>query len=299
VEQSEITTTYSAVGETGTYILDTPAGYEATRPSPVVFDLHGYIEPASFEHLGTGLSAYGDDHGFITVTPQVDESGAARWSYGPHSQDVAYLASLLTHLEQTHCVDERRVFFTGLSMGAFETSAVACELSGRVAAVAPVAGLQAYPWCRPSRPVPVVTFHGTADPYVAFEGGPGPEALNLPATDGSGMTVGEELKKDPSAYGNPLPEPIPVQVAEWAKRNGCGTAPSKRQIASDVILEAYPCAHEASVRFYVVEGGGHTWPGGTPGIYPLAEVGKMTTSISANAIMWAFFEAHPLQGAIG
>jgi polyhydroxybutyrate depolymerase len=85
--------------------------------------------------------------------------------------DITYLGNLLTHVEGSLCVDERRVFVTGLSMGSFTTSAIACEMAGRIAAVAPVAGLQAFPWCKPARAVPVVAFQGTADPYVSYIGG--------------------------------------------------------------------------------------------------------------------------------
>lgn len=289
------TSSFSAGGLAGTYIEDVPPGTTAGRPTPVVVDLHGYLEPASLEHAGTGLSAYGDAHGFVTITPQITESGVPRWDYGPKSADIAWLGDLLTHLETSMCVDERRVFVTGLSMGAFTTSAVACELSTRVAAVAPVAGLQAFSWCHPARKVPVVAFQGTADPFVAYGGGPGPNALKLPAPDGSGMTVGQELKLHPNAPGNPLRQSIPDQVATWARRNGCRRAePATAPVAADVTRVTYPCPADASVVLYVVKGGGHTWPGGTAGIYPPSLVGRMTTSISADAIMWRFFEAHPL-----
>jgi polyhydroxybutyrate depolymerase len=159
--------------------------------------------------------------------------------------------------------------------------------------------LQAFSWCRPSRPVPVVAFQGTADPFVSYTGGPGPNALKLPAPDGSGQTIGQELKAHPHASGNPLPQSIPTQVATWAKRNGCGSTATKTSVASDVTLVSYPCAAGSSVEFYVIRDGGHTWPGGTSGIYPPALVGRTTMSISANQIIWSFFQAHPLGGHIG
>jgi len=265
---------------------------------PVVFDLHGYVEPASFEHMGTDLGAFGDSHGFVTITPGLTQTGPARWDTGPNSTDIKWLGNLLTHVESSLCVDQRRVYVTGLSMGAFASSAVACELSNRIAAVAPVAGLQAYPWCHPTRPVPVVAFHGTADPYVNYNGGPGPEALKLPAPDNSGKTIGQEINGNVSASGV-LTQSIPSQVATWAKRNGCGDKPTTARVTSDVNRETFPCPSDASVQFYIVAGGGHTWPGGAADVYPASLVGKMTTSISANQIMWNFFQAHPLIGHIG
>jgi len=294
----ESTMSFSSGGKAGTYIEDIPSPIGIEHPMPVVFDLHGYLEAASIEHTGTGLASYGDAHGFVTITPQLDESGVPRWDVSRNSADIAYIGKLLTHVEDSLCIDQRRVFVTGLSMGAFASSAVACRLSSRVAAVAPVAGLQAFPWCHPSRPVPVVAFHGTADPFVSYTGGPGPNALKLPAPDGKG-TVGQELKNHPNAPGDPLSPSIPTQVATWAKRNGCGSTARKTRIASDVTLVSYPCAANRSVRFYVIKGGGHTWPGGTSGIYPPDLVGRTTMSINADQIIWSFFQAHPLEGRIG
>ena len=45
-----------------------------------------------------------------------------------------------------------------------------------------------------------------------------------------------------------------------------------------------------------LDGGGHTWPGSEFGDNIVDIVGYNTHSISANEIMWAFFQAHPLTG---
>jgi len=70
--------------------------------------------------------------------------------------------------------DERRVFVTGYSNGAFLASKLACVDADRIAAIAPVSGLRDPADCAPKRPVPAVTFHGTGDEWVAFTGGLGP-----------------------------------------------------------------------------------------------------------------------------
>ena len=72
---------------------------------------------------------------------------------------------------------------------------VVLERAGRYAAVAPVAGIQNPAGCHPSRPVPVVAFHGTADPFVSYTGAIGPAALKLQAPDGSHRTLGQYLGK--------------------------------------------------------------------------------------------------------
>jgi len=292
----ESTLRFSSGGTSGTYIQEIPTP-GAEKAAPVVIDLHGYLDTASLQNSVSGLGSYGGQHGFVTITPQISESGESRWAYGPKSTDITYLGNLLTHVESSLCVDERRVFVTGLSMGSFTTSAIACEMANRIAAVAPVAGLQAFPWCKPARAVPVVAFQGTADPYVSYTGGWSSTGLQLPAPSDPSITIAQELKTDPTSSDNLLPESIPTQVATWAKRNGCGPKPTKIPIASDVTRTTYPCAADRSVVLYVISGGGHTWPGGPP-VLPASIVGRTTQSISANQIIWSFFKDHPLEGHV-
>src|SRR5450631_585710 len=85
VPSGESKLSFSSGGKSGTYIQDVPPTSGPTREVPVVFDLHGYLEPASLEHLGTALASYGDSHGFVTITPQLTESGLPRWDYSPRS----------------------------------------------------------------------------------------------------------------------------------------------------------------------------------------------------------------------
>jgi polyhydroxybutyrate depolymerase len=85
---------------------------------------------------------------------------------------------------------------------------------------------------------------------------------------------------------------------EWAERNRCpgvakDWASDRRTVTyhdGDVACESYPdCAGGTEVTLCRIEGGGHTWPGGTP----LPQFGKTTAHISATEAMWKFFSAHP------
>lgn len=281
---------FTAGDRSGNFVQTVPAG--PGGPIPVVLDLHGYLEPAELEYLGNGLAQFGETHGFATITPQMDRGGLPRWDFGPNTADITYLGNLLTHVERTLCIDERRVFVTGLSMGAFTTSSVACQLADRIAAAAPVAGLQDFDWCRPARPVPVVAFHGTDDRIVAYAGGLGPAGTMLPAPDGS------PRPRDPDSTSAPSTRSIPDQVAGWARRNGCGDAPVDTRVAGDVTRSTFPCPAGAETEFYSILGGGHTWPGGPSLVIPEVFVGRSTTSISANQVMWDFFQQHPLPGPV-
>ena len=63
--------------------------------------------------------------------------------------------------------------------------------------------------------------------------------------------------------------------------------------AADVTRRSHvDCAGGADVVLLTIEGGGHTWPGGTP--LPEWFAGPTSRGVDATRQMWAFFEAHPL-----
>jgi polyhydroxybutyrate depolymerase len=280
-----------AGGDDGAYVQEIPPAYNGHHPLPVVIDLHGLSEPATLQVSLTQLGTYGDSHGFITITPQVADP-IPLWRTSIGSKDLAFIGDLISHVGSTLCVDRNRIFVTGFSNGAFLASSIACQFAGQVAAIAPVAGLENPKGCHPSRPVPIVAFHGTADQFVAYTGGPGPAGLALANSYGGRQTLGQVL-------GSAAPEPggpsIPANAATWAKRNGCASTPRVRAVTSDVTLIAYSCPNDATVELYRVTGGGHSWPGSVFSKGLVAAIGRTTLSISANQIMWQFFEAHPLR----
>ena len=149
---------------------------------------------------------------------------------------------------------------------------LSCTLSDRIAAVGLVGAAQTLPWtwCTDHRAVPMIAFHGTADPEVPYNGGKSwvaPE--RFPSTPG--------------------------WAANWARRNRCAPDPVASAVATDVTRRAYThCADDADVVLYTIIGGGHTWPGG--GALPASWVGPTSRSIDATSEMWAFFRGHTLRG---
>jgi polyhydroxybutyrate depolymerase len=80
-------------------------------------------------------------------------------------------------------------------------------------------------------------------------------------------------------------------TAAWAKGDRCDAAPKTERVTEHVRLEAYGnCAAGASVQLYVVEGGGHTWPGGKADVTLL---GVTTHEVSATDVIWQFFASQP------
>jgi polyhydroxybutyrate depolymerase len=144
--------------------------------------------------------------------------------------------------------------------------------------------------------VPVVAFHGTDDTFVAYDGGFGSSVANLPSPDGSGRTIGQGSTTTTTAAGTPKPPTIEDITADWAKRNGCSAKKTEQKVASDVTRIAWSCPRGDEAELYRVEGGGHSWPGSEFSKQVASVVGKTTDSISADEIMWKFFQEHPLDG---
>ena len=147
-------------------------------------------------------------------------------------------------------------------------SQLACDSSGVFAAVAPVSGLRRPTPCPSTRAVPVISFHGTADPVDPYNG-------------------------HGQAYWT---YSVPEAAQDWGKQDGCSPTPSSSQPVATVTLTKYTgCSGGAEVDLYTIQGEGHEWPGGPKLPRSFTRVlGPQSTSISANQLIWSFFESHPL-----
>jgi polyhydroxybutyrate depolymerase len=156
---------------------------------------------------------------------------------------------------------------------------LACDAADQVAAIGTVAAaVDDLSDCSPSRPVPVMAFHGTKDPVVSYAGGPFRR---------SAFRWVAELSGAPTSFLG-----AEHWVALWAEGNGCKSAPEFIPQQGDVWGKRYVgCDQDAEVILYTIEGGGHTWPGGMP-----IPVGKTSRSIDATEEMWGFFEGFRLAG---
>ena len=286
--EPDTTVPFDAAGLAGTYIRHLPPAYDGSTPLPVVFDLHGWSQSAAIQVLMSDLPAYGDAHRFITITPDITRP-VELWDVALDSPDTQWMTALLDEVEATLCIDVNRVFFTGMSYGATMTTSMMCALSDRVAAAAPVSGINNLEGCTFERPVPVVAFHGTDDQYLAYDGGFGPEVAGLPNPAGDG-TLGDGSVPTATEF-----ESVPEMTAAWALRNGCDAAdPSEAQVSAEVTLLTWDCPTGADALLYRVDGGGHAWPGSSFSVSIADYVGLTTMTINANDIMWQFFRSHPL-----
>src|SRR5205085_12629788 len=146
---------------------------------------------------------------------------------------VKFIADLIDTVSARYKIDRSRIYANGLSNGGGMAFALSCTMSDRIAAVGLVASAQTLPWswCTDTKPIPMIAFHGTADPIIPFDGG----------------TTWISSRAFPS---------IPRWCANWAKRNGCDPVPKERVVAADVTLREYArCTDDATVALYIVRGG--------------------------------------------
>jgi len=261
-------------GERREYRLYVPRSYDSSRPAPLVISMHGAAGWPAQQMDMDGWNRLAEREGFLVVYPSgVDGAGPRFWRVergGGLQRDVRFISELIDKLESSYNIDPARIYANGLSNGGGMTFVLSCTLSDRIAAAGLVAAAQTLPWrwCTDTRPIPMIAFHGTADPMVPYNGGT------------SWIT--------PESFPN-----VPNWAANWARRNRCAPSPTESAVAADVTRHEFTnCADDASVVLYTIRGGGHSWPGGKP--MPEWFVGPTSRSIDATSQMWAFFRAHPL-----
>ena len=264
-----------------TYLVHVPKGYDPKMPAPVVLALHGAAMNGSMMVWFSGLNKKSDEAGFIVVYPSGTGTGPfLTWNAGGfkgkmaegRADDVAFIGKLLDDLGSVVKMDEKRVYACGMSNGGMMSYRLAAELSDRIAAIAPVAGTIAIEESKPKRPVPVIHFHGTKDTFVPFEMAKGKSFMKLKGVEDS--------------------------IQTWVNINGCDEKPKTDTLSKDddemkVTRKTYSGGKNgAEVVLIVIEEGGHTWPGQQP---PVGFIGKSTTNVSANDLMWDFFQKHGLK----
>ncbi|MGO9112397.1 MAG: alpha/beta hydrolase family esterase [Thermoguttaceae bacterium] len=273
-------------GRTRSYIVHIPPRYDPKQPTPVILVFHGAMTDASITVRFTGLNEKADREGFIAVYPNGTGRferiltwnggnccGSAQWN---KVDDVGFTRALLDDLAKVVNVDAKKVFATGISNGGIMCYRLASELSDRIAAIAPVSGTMGMATCNPRRAVSVMHFHGTDDKFVPFKGGAGERSLasiNFFSVDRS--------------------------IQAWVKANGCPEKPAvadeakKFDDGTTVQRKTYgPGKDDSEVVLFVINGGGHAWPGRDA---KLQFLGKSTKNISANDLMWEFFKWHPMK----
>jgi polyhydroxybutyrate depolymerase len=255
----------------------------------VVVSLHGFLSNPDSQAWISGWHELAEREGFLVVYPQGTSwpqrwNGGASWGAGGIN-DVQFFRDIMDDLSVVAAVDRSRVYANGFSNGGGMTVRIACEAADMVAAIGTVAGaVVEIEECRPSRPVPAMVFHGTADPIVPYAGRD---------MRGRMLREGAELTRAPTYFVG-----VEAWVAIWAEGNGCDLTPEVIPLQGDVRGIRYNGCdvvaggdQTADVILYTIKDGGHTWPGGAP----IPGLGKTSTDIDATEEMWRFFQTYRLE----
>lgn len=281
-----------------------PSTWEAGDRLPLMFSLHGSGSSAQVQLYWGNWAALAEREGFVVIIPEavgvhadgtLSSEGKTLAQMGraptdvsylrfhaaevdPCGQygvdDVQYLSDLIDIFVAKGYVDQNRVYSCGFSHGGFMSLRLAVEAPEKFAGVAAVSGLlcQEYGDVVPSEKCKVVFIQGDEDPHVPIEG------MHYDY-DGDGikettwaLSLDDSVDYFLKNYGVPN-TPVVTTLPDCAPDDG-------------TIIKRYEYAYEdGTVQLvkYVVEGGGHTWPGGTE------YYGSGTVSKDAQAaeLIWA------------
>ncbi len=171
-----VTAQHIEVGaQTRDYLVEVPPDVAAHDPLPLMFALHGRTQTMHDAESISGFDAMAMDPGAVIVYPQGyqrswNAGGCCTPATTDGVDDVAFISALIDRMEADYPVDPNRVFVVGGSNGGEMAERVACDLAGRVAAIADVIGTLLVD-CQPSQPVSVIAIHGTDDVQIPIYGG--------------------------------------------------------------------------------------------------------------------------------
>ena len=237
-----------AVGSaTRSYVVRLPASYTGTSPVPLVLDFHTLGGSPTEEAADSGYRELAEQEGFVVAWPQGID---AAWNIGTccttsrDVDDVGFARALVQELQSEACIDAKRVYATGVAMGGGMAYHLGCNAADVLAGIAPsafdllVASEQP---CQPARPLTEISFRGTADSLVPYEGG----AVQAPNGVATITFLGAVST-----------------FQRWADLDQCTGSPSASD--SNGCSTYSTCADGVEVTLCTTQGGGMDW--GSPDI---------------------------------
>jgi len=166
------------------YVLYIPSSYDSTSSVPLVFNFHGGGGTATGQMYTSEMNLVADTAGFIVIYPQGSnyDNGVSHWNSmiatddnKSTADDIGFISLLIDEISSNYNIDFERVYACGYSNGADFSISLACYLSDKISAVAPVSGLmssESDSICNPSENTGILMFNGTSDsarPYIGID----------------------------------------------------------------------------------------------------------------------------------
>jgi polyhydroxybutyrate depolymerase len=178
--------------------------------------------------------------------------------------DVEFISDVIDELSIEFRINKKKIYLTGMSNGGMMAYRLACELSYKLAAIAPISStMMVKQPCNPARSVPVLHVHSLLDTIVPYRGGVGLAGYNF--------------------------SPVDSVLQLWAQINGC-TSPTSVD-NSQFIHTIWSECEDAAIESYLTYDGGHSWPGGQKAG---SWADDPSSFIKANDLMWDFFKRFEL-----
>jgi polyhydroxybutyrate depolymerase len=256
------------------YLLLVPE-ITGTSARPLVLNFHGSGGSPEGQLANSDFERVVAEIGFVAVLPQgayTNTRSSRSWNADMDPagvDDVGFARAIIDAVSRDYLIDAARIYSTGFSGGARMTSRLACELSDILAAVAPVGGVQFGAACNPARAIPLLTFHGKADRVNHY----------VPSEDSAAYWVSG----------------VEESISRWVEVNECGTrAPRAERTSPTVVHRSWTgCADEVVVEAWIIDDGGHTWPG-SPLVRESERLGITNQDIDATDLIWQFFARYQL-----
>ena len=246
-------------------LVHVPDDYDGTEEYPLVLSWHGYASNAEDHIAYADFRPLSESERFLVVVPQgVGDPTRFNLEAGivGDTDDVALATELIDRIATDYCLDSSRVYSSGVSNGGGMSALLACRAPGRLAAIGMNALLLLPDRCGEPAPA-VLGIAGNADLVVPFQGG----RVNC-------------------CGGWPI-APAAETMQRWAAHAGCSGDPREKEIAEHVERRTWTsCAGDVEVQHYVIDGGGHTWPGAPD----TSQLGPTNQEIDASTVMWDFFK---------
>lgn len=259
------------------FYIVSPNDLTSDDQAPLLISLHGGADYADANMQYTGFLDILNEKSFVAIFPQgtvAEGKGDTGWYAGGDCSglevcDLSFIERLIDYSVEDHNIDKDRVYVSGFSNGAFMVYTLACFLSNKIAAFAPVSGSMSpddYQICNPQRPIPIIHIHGINDDSIPIQGSDYVTPLEdvssflsmINNCTQSSIIDGEDINEDGYAWYSEI---------------------------------SYDCNEGASVNFTYLENFGHNWPS-------LESSKGSGADIDGASFIWEFLSAYDINGSI-